>query len=60
MFYIGKTYKTGEGETHRVLMHNLHGKFPVITSGPGGVMSKFTRAGQYFEHKKSEKDLISE
>jgi len=58
MFYIGKEYKDKSGETHTVLMHNLHGKFPIITKNKKGKMGKYTRDGLFYENKPSNLDLI--
>jgi len=58
MFYIGKEYQSVDGQTHKVVMHNLHGKFPIITTNKKGKLHAFTRDGQFLIDKPSDKDLI--
>lgn len=60
MFLIGKNYKDKSGKKHTVLMHNLHGIFPVITKDEKGKLTNFTREGHFYRNRASDKDLIDE
>jgi hypothetical protein len=58
MFLPNKSYKNGKGKLFTIVLHNLHGKFPLTAKNEKGKLEKFTREGHYYEKKTSELDLI--